>query len=183
MELNINLRTLKIEIREWEVIDSAGFSIRPLNVGFINDQPYNPYIGPIVPFQNIRTQNNLTINRFSGFFQYSKKGFIGDHKIWLNVGVRGQSWSVKSNQNPTVNQFIVSPRAQFAIKPDWEKDILFRISGGIYSQPPFYRELRSFDGAINPNVKAQNSVHLVIGNDYSFTMWNRPFKLTTEFYF
>ena len=174
---------IKDRIREWEVIDSAGFSIRPLNVGFINDQPYNPYIGPIVPFQNIRTQNNLTINRFSGFFQYSKKGFIGDHKIWLNVGVRGQSWSVKSNQNPTVNQFIVSPRAQFAIKPDWEKDILFRISGGIYSQPPFYRELRGFDGAINPNVKAQNSVHLVIGNDYSFTMWNRPFKLTTEFYF
>ena len=174
---------IKDRIREWEVIDSAGFSIRPLNVGFINDQPYNPYIGPIVPFQNIRTQNNLTINRFSGFFQYSKKGFIGDHKIWLNVGVRGQSWSVKSNQNPTVNQFIVSPRAQFAIKPDWEKDILFRISGGIYSQPPFYRELRGFDGSINPNVKAQNSVHLVIGNDYSFTMWNRPFKLTTEFYF
>ena len=173
---------IRDRIREWEVIDSAGFSIRPLDVGFINDQPYNPYVGPIVPFQNIRTQNNLTINRLSGFFQYSKKGFIGDHKIWLNFGVRGQSWSVKSNQNSTVKQLIISPRAQFAIKPDWEKDILFRISGGIYSQPPFYRELRGFDGAINPNVKAQNSVHLVIGNDYSFTMWNRPFKLTTEFY-
>ena len=173
---------IRDRIREWEVIDSAGFSIRPLDLGFINDQPYNPYVGPIVPFQNIRTQNNLTINRLSGFFQYSKKGFIGDHKIWLNFGVRGQSWSVKSNQNSTVKQLIISPRAQFAIKPDWEKDILFRISGGIYSQPPFYRELRGFDGAINPNVKAQNSVHLVIGNDYSFTMWNRPFKLTTEFY-
>ena len=174
---------IKDRIREWEVIDSAGFSIRPLNVGFINDQPYNPYVGPIVPFQNIRTNNNLTINRLSGFFQYSKKGFIGDHKIWLNIGVRGQSWSLKSNQNSTVNQFIISPRAQFAIKPDWEKDMLFRISGGIYSQPPFYRELRGFDGTINPNVKAQNSVHFVLGNDYSFTMWNRPFKLTTELYF
>ena len=174
---------IKDRIREWEVIDSAGFSIRPLHIGLINDQPYNPYVGPIVPFQNIRTQNNLTINRLSGFFQYSKKGFIGDHKIWLNFGIRGQSWSVKSDEDPSVNQYIISPRAQFAIKPDWEKDVLFRISGGLYSQPPFYRELRGFDGNINPNVKAQNSVHLVIGNDYSFSMWNRPFKLTTEFYF
>lgn len=174
---------IKDRIREWEVIDSVGFSIRPQSVGFINDQPYSPFTGPIEPFQNIRTKNSLTINRLSGFVQYSKKGFIGDHKIWWNIGLRGQSWSVKSNQNLTVNQFIFSPRAQFAIKPDWEKDMLFRISGGVYSQPPFYRELRGFDGTINPKVKAQNSIHFVVGNDYSFTIWNRPFKLTTEFYY
>ncbi|CAI8359443.1 MAG: Uncharacterised protein [Flavobacterium sp. SCGC AAA160-P02] len=174
---------IKDRIREWEVIDSVGFSIRPQSVVFINDQPYSPFTGPIEPFQNIRTKNTLTINRISGFLQYSKKGFIGEHKIWWNIGIRGQSWSVKSNQNLTVNQFIFSPRAQFAIKPDWEKDMLFRISGGVYSQPPFYRELRGFDGTINPKVKAQNSIHFVVGNDYSFTIWNRPFKLTTEFYY
>ncbi len=174
---------IKDRIREWEVIDSVGFSIRPLGLGFINDQPYNPYTGPIEPFQNIRTKNNLIINRLSGFVQYSKKGFIGDHKIWWNFGIRGQSWAVTANQNTTVNQFIISPRAQFAIKPDWEKDMLFRVSGGVYSQAPFYRELRGYDGNINPNVNAQNSIHFVLGNDYSFTMWERPFKLTTEFYF
>ena len=174
---------IRDRIREWEVIDSVGFSIRPLGLGLINDQPYNPFTGPIEPFQNIRAENELTINRLSGFVQYSKKGFIGEHKRWWNVGLRGQSWSVKANTNSVVNQFIFSPRGQFAIKPDWEKDVLFRISGGVYSQPPFYKELRGFDGKINPNVKAQKSVHIVLGSDYSFKMWDRPFKLTTEVYY
>jgi len=174
---------IKDRIREWEIIDSVGFSIRPLNIGFINDQPYTPFTGPIEPFQNIRAENKLNINRFSGFFQYSKKGFIGDHKVWWNLGFRGHLWSVNANQNNAISQFILSPRAQFAIKPDWEKDMLFRVSGGVYSQPPFYKELRNFNGEIIPNIKAQKSIHMVLGGDYSFTIWERPFKLTTEVYY
>jgi hypothetical protein len=174
---------IKDRIREWEIIDSVGFSIRPLNLGFINDQPYTPFTGPIEPFQNIRAENKLNINRFSGFFQYSKKGFIGDHKVWWNLGFRGHLWSVNANQNNAISQFILSPRAQFAIKPDWEKDMLFRVSGGVYSQPPFYKELRNFNGEITPNIKAQKSIHMVLGGDYSFTIWERPFKLTTEVYY
>jgi hypothetical protein len=42
------------------------------------------------------------------------------------------------------------PRAQFAIKPDWEKDMVFRVSGGLYHQPPFYRELRDAAGVVQP---------------------------------
>ncbi|WP_333780748.1 TonB-dependent receptor [Tenacibaculum pacificus] len=61
--------------------------------------------------------------------------------------------------------------------------MLFRISGGFYSQPPSYKELRDYDGKIHPKVKAQKSIHLVAGNDYSFTLWERPFKLTTELYY
>ena len=174
---------IKDRIREWEIIDSVGFSVRPLNLGFINDQPYNPYSGPIEPFQNIRAENKLNIKRLSGFFQYSKKGFIGDHKVWWNLGLRGHLWSVNANQNNNTSQFILSPRAQFSIKPNWDKDMLFRVSGGVYAQPPFYKELRNFKGEIIPNIKAQKSIHMVLGNDYSFTMWDRPFKLTTELYF
>ena len=174
---------IKDRIREWEIIDSVGFSVRPLNLVFINDQPYNPYTGPIEPFQNIRAENKLSINRVSGFFQYSKKGFIGDHKVWWNLGLRGQLWSVNANQNNSTSQFILSPRAQFAIKPNWDKDMLFRVSGGVYAQPPFYKELRNYKGEIIPNIKAQKSIHMVLGNDYSFTMWDRPFKLTTELYY
>ena len=174
---------IKDRIREWEIIDSVGFSIRPLNLSIINDQPYIPFTGPIEPFQNIRAENNLSINRLSGYFQYSKKGFIGDHKVWWNFGVRGHLWSVYANQENSIHQFVFSPRAQFAIKPSWEKDMLFRISGGVYYQPPFYKELRNFRGEIIPNIKAQKSVHMVLGSDYSFTLWDRPFKLTTEIYF
>lgn len=174
---------IRDRIREWEIIDSLGFSVRPLDHVIPNDQPYNAFEGPIEPFQNVRAENDIKINRLSGFIQFSRKTTWNEHDIWFNIGVRAHSWSVKPAGESAKNQIIFSPRAQFAIKPDWEKDMLFRISGGWYSQPPFYKELRGFYGSINKNVKAQRSIHLVAGNDYSFTMWERPFKLTTELYY
>jgi len=173
---------IRERIREWEIIDSLGFSIRPPN-SLGNTQPYEPFTGPIKPFQNIREDNTVNINRFSGFAQYNERLFIGDHEVWYNLGVRAQSWSVTSGSNSSQNQIIISPRAQFSIKPNWKKDMLFRFSGGWYSQPPSYRELKDYYGKINVNVKAQKSIHAVAGMDYSFNMWDRPFKLTTEMYF
>ncbi|MEZ4841418.1 MAG: TonB-dependent receptor, partial [Flavobacteriaceae bacterium] len=38
-------------------------------------------------------------------------------------------------------------------------------------------------GMVHPEVKAQRSIHFVLGNDYSFKLWNRPFKLVTEAYY
>ena len=35
---------------EWEVVDSAGFSIRPPSGSITNDQPYTSFRGPLVPF-------------------------------------------------------------------------------------------------------------------------------------
>lgn len=174
---------IRDRIREWEIIDSLGFSVRPLDHIVSNEQPYEPFEGPITPFQDVRAENDIKINRISGFAQFSRKTSWGEHDIWFNIGVRGQMWSVQPRGQSAKSQFIFSPRAQFAIKPEWEKDMLFRISGGWYSQPPFYKELRGFDGTINKNVKAQKSIHLVLGNDYSFKMWDRPFKLTTELYY
>ncbi len=180
--LKLQSEDIKDRIIEWEVIDSVGFAIRPPHHS-INDQPYDPYKGSITPFQSIRATNKVTINRISGFAQFSRKENWNEHQIWYNFGVRAQYWSVKAAGIDTNNDFIFSPRAQFAIKPDWDKDMLFRISGGVYSQPPFYKELKDNLGAIHSEVKAQQSIHAVLGNDYSFTMWDRPFKLTTEIYY
>ncbi|WP_347175267.1 TonB-dependent receptor [Polaribacter uvawellassae] len=180
--IKYQVEDIKDRIIEWEVIDSVGFSIRPPHHS-INDQPYDPYQGALQPYQSIRATNNVTINRVSGFAQFSRKDFWNEHQIWYNVGMRFQNWSVKANGIASESHFIFSPRAQFAIKPDWEKDMLFRISGGLYYQPPFYKELKDNLGGIHPEVKAQQSIHAVLGNDYSFTLWERPFKLTTEIYY
>lgn len=174
---------IRDRIREWEIIDSLGFSVRPIDHVVSNQQPYEPFEGPITPFQDVRAQNQIVTSRVSGFVQYSRKTTWGDHNVWFNAGIRAHHWSVKPQRESAKNQMIISPRAQFAIKPDWESDMLFRISGGWYSQPPFYKELRGFDGNINKNVKAQRSIHIVAGNDYSFKMWGRPFKLTSELYY
>jgi hypothetical protein len=173
---------IRDRIREWEVIDSLGFSIRPPHHAG-NNQPYEPFEGEIVPFQNIRKDNTVSINRVSGFVQFDERTFWNDHEIFYNIGVRAHHWSVTGNGIASKSQTIISPRAQFAIKPNWEKDMLFRISGGLYAQPPSYRELRDFNGNVNVNVKAQQSIHLVTGMDYSYQMWERPFKLTVEAYY
>jgi hypothetical protein len=173
---------IKDRIREWEVIDSLGFSIRP-PFHSSNNQPYAPFEGEITPYQNIRKDNNVVINRVSGFLQFNQRSFWNEHEVFYNLGIRAHNWSVTGNGLKSKSQIIISPRAQFAIKPNWEKDMLFRFSGGLYAQPPSYRELRNFDGDINVDVKAQKSVHYVAGMDYSFEMWDRPFKLTTEVYY
>jgi hypothetical protein len=93
------------------------------------------------------------------------------------------SWQVLGASVAGDSQLTVSPRAQFSIKPNGNANLLFRLSGGLYHQPPSYRELRGADGLVRPNVKAQQSVHVVLGNDYSFSLWDRPFKLVTELYY
>jgi len=167
---------------EWETIDSAGFSIRPPKT-VTNEQPYTPFNGPLEPYQNIRATNSTQINRLQAYAQWSKRSTIGNSDVWYNAGGRIHSWSVSGDGISGSNQIVFSPRAQFTIKPNWEKDMLFRVATGLYYQPPFYRELRDATGTIQPDVKAQKSLHIVLGNDYSFKMWERPFKLTTELYY
>ena len=168
---------------EWEVIDSAGFSLNPPVLDLpVNDQPYNPYVGPLVPYQNVRARNEVTIDRLSGFVQWNKKSNWGRHEVWYNAGIRSHFWAV-DNKIESKSQMVFSPRVQFAVKPDWDADMVFRISGGWYHQPPGYRELRDSLGMVRPDVKAQQSIHVVLGNVYSFRMWNRPFKLASEAYY
>lgn len=182
--LKYTRESIRDRVVEWEVIDSAGFSINPpLVILPKNNQPYQPYTGPLLPYQDIRATNFNTISRLSGYAQFNKKTAIGSSQVWYHIGARFQSWNVSGASVEGKNQIVVSPRAQFAIKPDWDMDMVFRVSGGLYHQPPFYRELRDLDGVVNPNVKAQESVHIVLGNDYNFKMWNRPFKWVTEVYY
>ncbi|MDN3492123.1 TonB-dependent receptor [Winogradskyella bathintestinalis] len=175
---------IRDRLAEYEVIDSAGFSIRPPRFSEPNSQPYTPFAGPITAFENIRALNFIKINRLQAFAQYSKRTTWNDHEIFYNAGVRTHTWSVSGDGiSDGEAQTVVSPRAQFAIKPNWQKDMLFRVAGGLYYQPPFYRELRDSSGTVKPNVKAQQSFHIVLGNEYSFEIWERPFKLVTEAYY
>nr|MBA3987247.1 carboxypeptidase-like regulatory domain-containing protein [Flavobacteriales bacterium] len=73
---------IRDRIQEYEIIDSAGFSIRPQDPQFINDQPYNPFSAPLVPFNDIRAFNDVQIDRLSGFLQWSKRTTVGESDLW-----------------------------------------------------------------------------------------------------
>ena len=174
---------IRDRVQEYEIIDSAGFSIRPPLPDFANDQPYEPFVSPIVPFTTIRATNNVQTDRIQAYVQWSKKTTLGSSDLWLNAGVRTHNWTVNGDGIESTTQTVFSPRAQVSLKPDWDMDMLFRLSGGVYHQPPFYRELRDSTGTVRPGVKAQQSIHIVLGNDYSFDLWGRPFTLNSEVYY
>ncbi|MDA8971308.1 carboxypeptidase-like regulatory domain-containing protein [Flavobacteriaceae bacterium] len=174
---------IRDRVQEYEIIDSAGFSIRPPLIDFANLQPYEPFTSEIVPYTNIRAQNDVQINRLSGYGQWSRRTTIGSSDLWLNAGIRAHNWTVSGQDIQSTTQTVFSPRGQVSLKPNWDRDMLFRLSGGVYHQPPFYRELRDSTGTVRPGVKAQKSIHIVLGNDYSFNLWDRPFTLNSEVYY
>ena len=174
---------IRDQLRESEFIDSAGFSVRPPLSQFSNNEPEEPFEAPLEAYTSLFAKNFVKTNRFTAYAQYSNRTTIKKANIYYNVGIRAHHWTVSGTDIPKVSQTIFSPRAQFAIKPKWKKDMLFRISGGVYQQPPFYRELRDQTGTVQSDVKAQKSTHFVLGNEYSFQLWNRPFTLIGEAYF
>ncbi len=174
---------IRDRVKEYQIIDSAGYSIRPPLSNMPNLEPYEPFEEDIVPYTSMRAENHTKINRFENFLQWSYKTDLDFHKLWMNAGIRSHTWNVSGDGISSTTQTVFSPRAQVALKPDWEADMVFRLSGGFYHQPPFYRELRDSTGTVRPNVKAQKSIHAVLGNDYSFKMSDRPFRLISEAYY
>ncbi|MCW5515874.1 TonB-dependent receptor [Muriicola sp. Z0-33] len=174
---------IRDQIREAEFIDSVGFLVRPPLDEFVNNQPQDPFNAPIVPFEGINARNFVKTNRFSAYVQFSDQFKWKNHDIYYNLGMRAQRWTVNAEGYQKNTQSIFSPRGQIALKPNWDKDMLFRFAVGSYQQPPFYRELRDINGNIRPEVKAQKSVHFVLGNEYSLTLWNRPFTFFSQAYY
>jgi hypothetical protein len=169
-------------LKEWRYNDSAGYSITLL--------PRNPdeiildrYVNAKIDFQSLRVmgyvQNTQTIS--------------AANNLRVNYGLRSSYWTFN-------NQNLISPRIQLSFEPNKKfndtlrktehqnydslkkKDLMLTAAFGYYYQPPFYRELRNFDGDINHNLKAQRSIHFVLGCDINFLSWNRPFKWISEAY-
>ncbi|WP_084523923.1 TonB-dependent receptor [Adhaeribacter aquaticus] len=120
-----------------------------------------------------RTNIGLRTNRLIGYLQHTH-GF-GNGKT-LTYGLRGNYWDYNK-------EFLISPRVQYAFAAPGNKDLTFKTAVGLYYQPPFYRELRDQAGNLNPQLKAQRSLHFIAGSEYNFKAWNRDFKFITEAYY
>lgn len=174
--------------KEWEMIDSAGYSV-PFDIGIdsvvaVVDSNGNPlYYDEVYSstrnlelFESYDSRATVQSYRVMAYVERSQLFERWGDDFFLNVGLRSNYWTFN-------NQNVISPRASFSWKPDWEKDMVFRLSSGFYYQPPFYREMRDIGGELNKDIEAQRSIHLVLGNDYQLKIWNRPFKMVTELYY
>ena len=150
-------------INEWKVIDSIGFSI--------------PYVGDQIQLhEHINSENRMQNHKVSAYLQESYTTHTYKGKLSLTAGLRGFF-------NSYTNEWVASPRVAGHFEPFSQPNTVYRISGGFYYQPPFYKETRLFDGTLYENPKSQKSVQLVAGFETNFKGWDRKFKMVTELYY
>jgi hypothetical protein len=178
--LKAQYENINDQLKEWRYNDSAGYRV-PDNSSFDFDRYVN-------------ANNTFSSTRFIAYVQNTQ--FLNEaYNFRVNYGLRSNYWTFN-------NQNVVSPRIQMSFEPFKKfndslrqynnsqlfdslkkKDLQFTAAFGYYYQPPFYRELRDFDGLVNHNLKAQRSIHYVIGSDYNFEAWGRSFKWISEIYY
>lgn len=157
-------------LREWEMRDSSGYSL--------------PFSDSEINFvENLRAESQMLSYRVTAYLQDTWKTRTDWGLLSLSGGLRANYWSYN-------HEWLFSPRFNIGFIPAWEKDFSFRLAGGIYYQAPFYKELRDtvvHQGlstvVLNSQIKAPKSTQILLGMDYHFLLWDRPFKLTAEAYY
>jgi hypothetical protein len=158
------IENIKDEVKEWIMIDSAGYSI-------------SNAISPNLNLYSYQTGNSSLISkRISSFIQVSSNFTKQNTNFHYTIGARLNYWNFN-------NELFISPRGLLSIKPDWEKDVVFNLSCGSYNQSPFFKEYRYENGTLNQDIKSQKSIHYLINSDYQFKSWGRPFKLTSSIFY
>lgn len=168
---NINHQTIMERTSEWELRDSAGYTL--------------PTDGQnIRMIYNLTSRHDLSINRMAAYVSdsYRLQSSVGYFAI--NGGLRFSYWDFNK-------EFLVSPRFNVAFVPERNNAWTFRLATGLYYQQPFYKEFRQpvtdNNGNsiiyLNSDIKSQQSIHLILGGDYTFRMFERPFKLSAEAYY
>lgn len=195
-------------LSEWKNIDSAGYNLskqipEPATLELnavtkgnlsLNNRRFTSFVQHNVEWGNVKRDFPVQIPTFyTDSNGLTKKYVVLDtlessySKYILQTGLR-------SGYTEINNEYYLTPRISFAYFPRRyfihqgkivRRNTQLRISTGLYYQPPFYREFRTFDGTLNPSVQSQKSFHLITGYEFHFKMWNRkvPFKFTSEAYY
>ncbi|MEJ5995834.1 carboxypeptidase-like regulatory domain-containing protein [Pedobacter sp. Du54] len=182
---NLNSEALSSEIKTEQNFGNHVFSwgIRAERNNFddrLNEYHLTDSAGYILPNnakkfyleQSINVSNALSINNYTSFVQDS---YSLSRNTDLQLGIR-------ANFNTLTEQLLLSPRMLLAYRPTSNNKII-RFSAGIYQQPPSYRSIRSYDGVLNENQKAQRSYNFSGGLDYAFDGLGTRLKFSSEAYF
>ena len=165
---------IRDRLKEWRRLDSLGFTL-PLSTLQVGIPDY------------INTDVGLNTHRFSGYVQNTWEHKSLKHLFRWTAGVRASYWTLNK-------ELLIAPRMQFYYTPlryrnlgsdttKTTKDLTFKLAGGFYYQPPFYRELRDLRGNTNFDVDAQKSVHVLGGIVWDFMLYKRRFKFIAEAYY
>lgn len=169
--LNVNAESIHDRSREWELRDSAGYSL-----------PFDPDALKVI--YNLDSRHNTSSTRMAAYVQDTYRLSTSAGYLNINAGLRMSYWSFNK-------EFLISPRASVAFVPDRAPRWSFRFAAGLYYQSPFFKEYRMMttdaEGnnriELNTDIKSQRSLQFIGGADYTFRAMNRPFKITAEAYY
>jgi hypothetical protein len=193
-------------LSEWKYIDSAGYSLPQSNQ---NEVELLETIKGNLQLETFRTtafvQNERlwsTIKReVPVSVKYKVKDTLGEKQTYyLNDTLESSAsrWALnlgtRAGYTQINEEFYVTPRLSLSHYPRvymktgnkvTRRDVKLRLATGLYYQPPFYREFRTFDGDLNLNVVSQKSFHAILGGDYYLNLWGRsaPFKLSADLFY
>lgn len=157
------------DLKEYAALDSAGYLVDSLGRFGLDEV--------------IRGKIQLGGTLLKGYLQHE---WQINPSLLLFTGGRVLYYDYRNDDQQKTN-LLFSPRVQLLIKAKEERDgetsLRFRLAAGLYHQPPFYREMRRFDGTLNLGIEAQKSLHLIAGMDHRFFAWGRPFRLFSEAYY
>ena len=158
-------------MREWEMRDSAGYTL-----------PYTQ-TGPMQMIYSLKSDHGISNNKAAAYIQDTYRFVTAAGLFTVNAGIRAAWWSWN-------NKVTVSPRLMICFTPAFNEDFTFRFSTGVYYQTPFYKEIKDtvnsggiYSVNLNKDIRSQRSIQFVLGGDYDFRVFNRPFKFTTEIYY
>lgn len=169
--VNFSHQTIMERAREWELRDSAGYTL--------------PTDGQhIRMIYNLSSHQDLSTTRMAFYVADSYRLQTSSGYFAFNGGLRFSYWDFNK-------EFLISPRLNVAFVPERNSSLTLRFATGLYYQQPFYKEFRQpltdADGNttinLNSEIKSQQSLHFILGGDYTFRMFNRPFKLSAEAYY
>ena len=190
------LETVADRMREWKWVDSAGYSFPTDHhtPGVDDTVVYNPVLQRFC-----NADNRLANLRGIAYVQREVSLFTRhDDEVKLSAGVRGQYYVTgvaqeggekgavggEGSQIAVSNaQFLVSPRLMASYKPHGKRDILYKLTTGVYQQPYVYRELRRTDGSLCLDLPAQCSYQATGSLDWNLHLWNKPFRFTADVYY
>jgi hypothetical protein len=168
--MELRKERIKDHIREWELRDSAGYSL--------------PHTGEAVNLiYNLASRNELSSTRTAFFVQDTHRWRREVGMFTLTAGLRAGYWNYNK-------EFLLSPRVSLGLIPVFDDRYTFRLAVGVYHQAPFYKEFRdtlTVGGAttvqLNEEIKSPRAIHFVAGGDYRFRAMGRNFRFTTEAYY
>lgn len=169
--LTFNHQTIMERTREWELRDSAGYTL--------------PTDGQnIRMIYNLTSNHDVSTNRMAFYVADSYRLNTSAGYFAFNGGLRFSYWDFNK-------EFLVSPRLNVAFIPERNNSLTFRFATGLYYQQPFYKEFRrpveddhgNTVIVLNNDIKSQQSIHFILGGDYTFRAMGRPFKLSGEAYY